>query len=628
MEGFDETNNILSWHMLRAGTLDDYKILKQIYKNNVDKLTEKVKAFVEEEINAHYSNVDVTEFKEDIKRYDQLIANGGTEGSFIDIFSFMEKHAELKDLKLIFDLSSIHSIELDKAIVEKFYEDHKKNKEMGKGYNYAVVEGAGPIGLYTTFKLFIEGINVTILNDRSADYTREQFILLDRKWIYQLNLILGTQFDQLFNEENSMAKLLPNHVGIVIMKNFETALMNRLKVLSLYVDQKEGNQQGEKSFLKLIYETEVLSINLHYEKPLAILGTPERLTNPVAHEHYTKLVNKLMNKYDINHEQALKKIIAKKTKDIRNIFGEDFVNAKKLAELAINGKAFDKEYIDGLPLNTYFGSNFLGIPFDLLFCAGGANDQIRDNFLEEPQVLTESKNYSSIYIDKADPAIKITEGDYTYLSKSLIEIGIHLEKQGFYEFIVNSNISHHLKSRYGNLINFIIYGVMEDGYGYLMPTYNNFTHETLVLHVFELKQRLSIATNTPKALVNFIEEIKAEMNENLHWEEYYLNFIKELENKWAIALFKYLASLYRYDDDKLIVKTDENEGFDEEDDENIYFKILSSNTFWIKIKGVENPAKRYRTENDSAIVAAVGDANTSAHFFTGSGLSTGKLIIN
>jgi len=243
-------------------------------------------------------------------------------------------------------------------------------------------------------------------------------------------------------------------------------------------------------------------------------------------------------------------------------------------------------------------------------------------------VLTESKNYSSIYIDKADPAIKITEGDYTYLSKSLIEIGIHLEKQGFYEFIVNSNISHHLKSRYGNLINFIIYGVMEDGYGYLMPTYNNFTHETLVLHVFELKQRISIATNTPKALVNFIEEIKAEMNENPHLEQYYVNFIKELENKWAIALFKYLASLYGHDADKLIVKTEESEEDDKEDDENLYFKILSSNTFWIKIKGVENPAKRYRTENDSAIVAAVGDANTSAHFFTGSGLSTGKLIIN
>uniref|UniRef100_A0A915MIA2 Uncharacterized protein n=1 Tax=Meloidogyne javanica TaxID=6303 RepID=A0A915MIA2_MELJA len=524
--------------MLRAGSLDEYKILKQIFKNNVDKLTEKVKAFVEEEINAHYSDVDVNDFKEDIKKYDQLIANGGTvfisdlnsegsEGSFIDLFSFMEKHPKLKDLKLIFYLASIQSNELDKAINEKFYEDHKKNKEMGRGYNYAVVEGAGPIGLYTTFKLFIEGINVTLLNDRSEEYTREQFILLDRKWIYQLNLILGTQFDQLFNEENSMAKLLPNHVGIVIMKNFETALMNRLK----------------------------------------------------------------------------------------------YIYAKKLAELAINGKAFDKEYIDGLPLNTYFGSDFLGIPFDLLFCAGGANDRIRDNFLEEPQVLTESKNYSSIYIDKADPEMLITEGDYTYLSKSMIEMGIHLEIQGFYEFIVYSNISHYLKSRYGNIINLIIYGVMEDGYGYLMPQNNNFTHETLDLHVFELKQRISIATNTPKALVNFIEEIKAEMNENPHWEEYYLNFIKELENKWAIALFKYLASLYRHDADKLIVETEENEGCDEEDDENLYFKILSSNTFWIKIKGVENPAKRYHTENDSAIVAAVGDANTSAHFFTGSGLS-------
>ena len=79
----------------------------------------------------------------------------GSEGSFIDIFSFMEKHVELKDLKLIFDLSSIQSIELDKAINEKFYEDHKENKEKVRGYNYAVVEGAGPIGLYTTFKLFI-----------------------------------------------------------------------------------------------------------------------------------------------------------------------------------------------------------------------------------------------------------------------------------------------------------------------------------------------------------------------------------------------------------------------------------------------------------------------------------------
>uniref|UniRef100_A0A915LVL9 Uncharacterized protein n=1 Tax=Meloidogyne javanica TaxID=6303 RepID=A0A915LVL9_MELJA len=194
----------------------------------------------------------------------------------------------------------------------------------------------------------------------------------------------------------------------------------------------------------------------------------------------------------------------------------------------------------------------------------------------------------------------------------MIEMGIHLQKQG----------------RYGNLINFIIYGVMEDGYGYLTTPHNNFNREMLDLHVFELKQRISIATNTPNALANFIEEIKAEMNENPHWEQYYVYFIKELENKWAIALFKYLASLYGHDADKLIVETEENEGCDEEDDENLYFKILSSNTFWIKIKGVENPAKRYRTENDSAIVAAVGDANTSAHFFTGSGLSTGKLIIN
>ncbi|CAK5087125.1 unnamed protein product [Meloidogyne enterolobii] len=318
----------------------------------------------------------------------------GSEGSFIDIFSFMEKHSKLKDLKLIFDLSLIHSVELDKAIIEKFYEEHSDNKEKVRGYKYAVVEGAGPIGLYTAFKLFIEGINVTLVNDRSEEYTREQFILLDRKWIYQLNLILGTQFDQLFNDENSMAKLLPNHVGIVIMKNFETALMNRLKCLALYVDEREENEEGEKSFVKLLYETEVFDINLHYEKPLAIFGTPIRQDKPFGKKYYKKLVNNIMNEYGTDPDGARRTIIKSKQQYLENIFGEntipyisnegniDYINAKKLAKLQINGKAFDiQNTINGLPLNTYFGSNFLGIPFDLLFCAGGANDRIRDDFI-------------------------------------------------------------------------------------------------------------------------------------------------------------------------------------------------------------------------------------------------------
>ncbi|CAK5087124.1 unnamed protein product [Meloidogyne enterolobii] len=78
MENFDETNNNLSWHSLGGRAIEEYKIMKKIYKNAIDKLTERVEKFVEEEINDHYSDVDVDNFKEDIKRYDQLIANGET----------------------------------------------------------------------------------------------------------------------------------------------------------------------------------------------------------------------------------------------------------------------------------------------------------------------------------------------------------------------------------------------------------------------------------------------------------------------------------------------------------------------------------------------------------------------
>uniref|UniRef100_A0A915M7I9 Uncharacterized protein n=1 Tax=Meloidogyne javanica TaxID=6303 RepID=A0A915M7I9_MELJA len=76
MESFDETNSNLSWHLSGEGAIEEYKIMKEIYKNAIDKLTEKVETFVEEQINAHYSDVDAANLKEDIEKYDHLIATG------------------------------------------------------------------------------------------------------------------------------------------------------------------------------------------------------------------------------------------------------------------------------------------------------------------------------------------------------------------------------------------------------------------------------------------------------------------------------------------------------------------------------------------------------------------------
>ncbi|CAK5018647.1 unnamed protein product [Meloidogyne enterolobii] len=201
------------------------------------------------------------------------------------------------------------------------------------------------------------------------------------------------------------------------------------------------------------------------------------------------------------------------------------------------------------------------------------------------------------------------------------------ETKEIYQFIINSHvISDQLKERYDNIINLILFGMAEDGYGRLVPANNSGDPEMLLLHIFELKQRMTIGSITPRALSKFIEEVKTEGNRKHNkWE--YEEFVKELENKWAIAVFKYLLTLYHYNLDQLIIKTAENDEDDEGNQGQFHFKILSSTTFWIQIKGVANAAKEYYSKNDSAIVVAVGDANTSAHFFTGSGLGTGKFTL-
>ncbi|CAK5090729.1 unnamed protein product [Meloidogyne enterolobii] len=75
----------------------------------------------------------------------------GAEGSLIDIFSFMDSDPNMNDLKNIFELSKIQTEKLDQAIYKRIYEEHKE----GIKNKHAVVQGAGPVGLYATYKLFM-----------------------------------------------------------------------------------------------------------------------------------------------------------------------------------------------------------------------------------------------------------------------------------------------------------------------------------------------------------------------------------------------------------------------------------------------------------------------------------------
>jgi len=193
------------------------------------------------------------------------------------------------------------------------------------------------------FKLFLEGMNVTLVNDRSEHYIRNQLVFFDRKWMLQLRFFLGTKFDKLFDKEGkSKGRLLEDEIGMVNIGIMETALKERLKELSKYVKEKEKNKK-EASFLTLIYDIAVLDINREHDKPLAVLGKREK---------------QLISNYYKNKEVELKE-------DLVELLDKNIIPDSKVKNL-------NKKLI---------GSKKVGVLFDLFFCAGGVNDKIREKYL-------------------------------------------------------------------------------------------------------------------------------------------------------------------------------------------------------------------------------------------------------
>uniref|UniRef100_A0A915MZC9 Uncharacterized protein n=1 Tax=Meloidogyne javanica TaxID=6303 RepID=A0A915MZC9_MELJA len=172
----------------------------------------------------------------------------------------------------------------DEIVKSDIQEDDEGNlqsafgKKMKEEYKNVIVDGSSLVGLYAAFRLFMEGMNVTLVNALSEQHLQDRIVSIDRKWIPKLRFFLGTEFNKLFfdNEnggEKSFGRILDEDIGVVNIKNMETVLKERIKKLSNDIIKREGNQPG-KSFLNLIYNTAVLDINTDYKKPLAILGAP------------------------------------------------------------------------------------------------------------------------------------------------------------------------------------------------------------------------------------------------------------------------------------------------------------------------------------------------------------------
>ncbi|CAK5090186.1 unnamed protein product [Meloidogyne enterolobii] len=252
----------------------------------------------------------------------------------------------------------------------------------------------------------------------------------------------------------------------------------------------------------------------------------------------------------------------------------------------------------------------------------------------------------------------------------MTEMETHLSKQNINE-LKTDFLSVKLKENYLNLKEKIIKGI-EEGEEKSKNKIEEEPHQTskekIVATIFESNSTLFITSKTPLALVEFIEEFKNERNklakefcEIKGWSlkkkkikkvlKKYDDFHDKLQKRWAKAVFEYSyhkelerRGLSGLDKERAVgqvvvmeegikekTKLGRKHNAKEIGREPQILKFnpysINTNTFWLAIYGIENPVKEISGKKDSAIIASIGDANTSANPKTVSGMSTGKFLI-
>ncbi|WP_281648317.1 hypothetical protein [Parendozoicomonas sp. Alg238-R29] len=94
-----------------------------------------------------------------------------------------------------------------------------------------VIEGGGPVGLISAMRQYQKGAEVVILEQRNTLYNRPQIVRLDNQWDKDLRHYLGDQFDELLAPGSGKTKLQPDGSIHVVTKALEDALHKRLSEL-------------------------------------------------------------------------------------------------------------------------------------------------------------------------------------------------------------------------------------------------------------------------------------------------------------------------------------------------------------------------------------------------------------
>lgn len=537
------------------------------------------------------------------------------EGSYLTVDTFRHQKG-FEGLASIKELAFLQSKEVDAEINRDILAEHIANRPNDSRPLRTLVEGAGPNGLYASMQLFRAGGNISIVNDRSERYVRNQIIVLDPKWVAQLNYLMGTKYDQLFVGENALGNITKLGSGAISTQNFEDQLKTRVTELSSFVSA-SSHQAGNNSSDYL---------NLYYEAPVRGIQPPKPDTN----ECFTCQLEPLPPGMSAEEKKRATSVIdgmaikliaddykANNTypegmsdQEIWGLATKDMSEAERILKMN-NAVAQATENYSSMAAGNNTSDTPKSVPFDFLVCVGGANDRIRDEYLSPALPFTEAKNYGvATWIkDEKQKDINFLSADDLFKPLTRERMQEQIQKQNFDEFIQKQPIDEELKKKYQNFGETLLSDIdkANDGTG-------------LNTRAFENKTALYTGVETPAALDNFIKDLMKERDqmkrelsgpeaktEGERIDAKYARIKRDIDKKWFIAI----ANVFHVDENEL--KLDP--------------APINVGTFDVQQKAVDLAAKEIRNGDVSMIITALGDSRASPHFLSGSGMSSGRMGI-
>lgn len=260
------------------------------------------------------------------------------------------------------------------------------------------------------------------------------------------------------------------------------------------------------------------------------------------------------------------------------------------------------------------------ITFDVLACIGGANDAVRDEFLDPAFPFTVPKSYgiaswikpeskqNKKYFSQENLArlnIRTDNLGYPYLTRQHIEES--LRSQELDQLLIASGLPNAFKQKYANFTEKLLENIGTTR----LPDIDIDQHiYGFNIRTFENRQTVYLGATTPPLLSDFLHDLEELITNtsNLGDVELLKKFKREIDKKWMNALAK------AFEVDPTVLKLDDEYS-------------INVGTFDVQQKGVDVAAKLLESTESCAVITTFGDSRASPHFFTGSGMSSARIGI-